>query len=215
MAKIPNWKNALSYFWPLHIERRSSALNRMLNVDLFKGKLILNTQNANYSFGRLHYVMAKSLTHAKSMGCNFGCVLILGHGGGSAAQLIHSQFNSNSKITAVEIDPIVIEVAHKWFYTQHVNLILKDAFDFVKTDLGRYDLIICDVFRDIYTPDVARSIEFYKDCHALLLEHGVFMQNLLLTESEVEIQAKKVGSVFNDIYQIQMYRSNTIYLGLK
>ena len=72
----------LSWFWPIRLERRSSPFNRVLDVDLSHGHLQLNTRQANYSFGRLHTVMEKSLARIHRDNQTYNEVLMLGYGGG-------------------------------------------------------------------------------------------------------------------------------------
>ena len=53
-------KNLLSYISPF-VSNRESEFNGNLKVMLVNGKKILNTQNANYSFGSLHRIMRFAL----------------------------------------------------------------------------------------------------------------------------------------------------------
>lgn len=210
---FPWYKNLLSYIWPLRIERKSTAHNRVLDVELYCGTLMLNTKQANYSFGRLHKIMTKVLAlYLKSNG-KPNSVLLLGYGGGSAAKIIH-QVNPNANITAVELDPGVIELAKKWFYTQNVRLFQADAIEFVKQkDSKGFDLIICDVFKDIYVPDGVRSLDFYQNCHQLLSPGGCFVQNLMIPAQEMKKQFDRFSSVFENASKFSMYESNTVFHG--
>jgi hypothetical protein len=54
-------KNLLSYILPF-VSSRESKFNGSLKVMIVNGKKILNTQNANYSFGSLHRIMRFALT---------------------------------------------------------------------------------------------------------------------------------------------------------
>ena len=96
------------FFWPIILETRHSAHNKLLEVTLKNGSLVLDTTGANYSFGALHKVMRKALKRvSKGEVVNWQNVLILVYGGGSAASIIRSKYSHAAHITAVEIDPNV------------------------------------------------------------------------------------------------------------
>ncbi|MCC7297007.1 MAG: hypothetical protein IT244_01635, partial [Bacteroidia bacterium] len=136
METIAKYKKWMSYLWPWTIERRESAYNRVLEVELYNGQLMLNSKHANYSFGRLHEVMKAVVKVVKDRGGKFDQVLLLGYGGGSAAKLIHDTA-PNAKIDAVEIDAVVVALAKKWFYANNVVFTIADAAEFVKGGNGK------------------------------------------------------------------------------
>lgn len=53
-------KNLLSYILPF-VTHKQSEYNGNLNIMLVNGKKLLNTQDANYSFGSLHRIMRFAL----------------------------------------------------------------------------------------------------------------------------------------------------------
>ena len=53
-------KKFLSYFYPF-VSNRASLYNGTLKVVFVNGKKILNTRDANYSFGSLHRIMRFAL----------------------------------------------------------------------------------------------------------------------------------------------------------
>ena len=75
-------------------------------------------------------------------------VLILGLGGGA---IIHSirYFFPQAKITCVELDPIHIQIAKKWFNIpkENVDVIQGDAYEFLAKNRKRYCWILDDVFQ--------------------------------------------------------------------
>jgi len=82
-------------------------------LTLIKGKKVLDTKNTNYSYGSLQRVMRYSLNqidlqHVKS-------ILILGLGGGSVVKTIREEKQFTGKITAIEIDPVIIQIAESEF----------------------------------------------------------------------------------------------------
>lgn len=202
----------LSWFWPIRLERRSSPFNRVLDVDLSHGHLQLNTRQANYSFGRLHTVMEKSLARIHRDNQTYNEVLMLGYGGGSAAQILR-RYHPTCNITAVELDPEVVALAQKWFYSEDIHFIVDDAIDFVRQEKGRYDLIVCDIFRDIYMPDAVRSEAFYVHCKHLLGPKGCFIHNTMGIKEEALNQEVLFRRVFPKYETLTLFTNNTIFHG--
>lgn len=57
--------------------------------------------------------------HSKSY--SFDKVLMLGYGGGSAAQIIHEKFQNDSQIVGVESDATIYDWAQRYFYSKGVK----------------------------------------------------------------------------------------------
>ena len=82
-------------------------------------------------------------------------VLILWVGGGSVIKTIVDKIKFKGKITGVEIDPEIIEIANTYFKLNTINnleIVIDDAFEFILKTKDRYDLIIVDVFEDMTMP---------------------------------------------------------------
>ena len=101
----------------------------MLEINWVNGKKVLDTQNTNYSYGNLGKVLKKALNHTPT---NFlsenASILILGMGAGDVIQQLQNNFKSNAHITAVEIDPVIIEIVLKnliLFQTANLKLYSK------------------------------------------------------------------------------------------
>lgn len=101
-------------------------------------------------------------------------VLLLGLAGGSNAHLINDLFPS-SQITAVEIDPKMIDLAFKYFNlakVRNLKIITADALDFAanlsKND--HYDLILVDCFCGQEIPKRLESLDFFFN----LKEHSTY-----------------------------------------
>lgn len=215
LKPIPFAYRLLSYIWPIHLDRRKSAHNRQLDVDIFLGKVMLNTRRANYSFGRLHVVMQKALKSANDKGCEFRNVLMLGYGGGSAAQVIRETYHAGANITAVEIDAEVVAMAKKWFYAENIDFKITDAFDYIQSCDKQFDTIICDIFRDVYMPDQSKTAAFYEECAALLSPGGIFIQNLMIPANEREKQFRLFSGIYRNAEMSLLFGTNTIFTGIR
>src|SRR5262249_18351872 len=77
-----------------------------------------------------------------------GKVLIVGLGGGAMIHFL-KHYDPQVKVEAVEIDPAVVKVADKYFGIRsggNVNVITKDALEYLKKTDAKYDVIYMDAF---------------------------------------------------------------------
>jgi spermidine synthase len=156
------FKKLISYIYPLTTKIQSKFSGK-LELTVFNGRKVLDTKNTNYSYGSLQRVLKYSLdqldmSHIKS-------ALVLGLGGGSVIQTLREDKHFEGKITAVEIDPVIIDIAANEFNitdNENSNIVCDDAWNFVLTDPVKYDLIIVDLFIDNAIPDKFLETEFWK-----------------------------------------------------
>ena len=184
------WTRLRSYFWPVTIEKRKGTLNHELEVLVYHGTLMLDTQDVNYSFGKLHEVMQGVLGKLKERRYPFDQVLILGYGGGSAAKIIHEQLNSDAQIVGVEMDAEVLSLTERYFYKRDVKLLNEDALLYVQRAVNQeweYDTIIVDVFENQYQPNWDDA--FWLNVKMLLNPNGVGILNTMLDDQ----QFRKIG----------------------
>lgn len=93
-------------------------------------------------------------------------VLLLGLAGGSNARLINKYFPS-AHITAVEIDPLMIDIGNKYFSlnkVKNMQIVIGDALNFANQMKPResYDLILVDCFEGKYIPKKLEDLDFLK-----------------------------------------------------
>ncbi len=151
---------------------------------------MLDTEYVNYSFGKLHDVMKGVLLKLKKRNYPFEQVLILGYGGGSAAQIIHEEINPDAQIVGVELDTEIVDLSEKYFYKRDVKILNEDAFLYVQRAVNQeweYDTIIVDVFENQYQPNWDDA--FWLNVKMLLNPNGVGILNTMLDDQ----QFRKIG----------------------
>jgi len=193
MYRVGLVKKLLSYFWPVTIEKSKAEWSSDLEVIVYNGKLMLDTQEVNYSFGNLHKVMELVLMRLAKKKYSFEQTLILGYGGGSAAQIIHQKIDKESQIIGIEKDAEVIRFAKKYFYSSEVKLLHEDAFDYVKKAKNngwKYSIVVIDLFRDAIVPQYDTA--FFESIYEILDENGVAVLNTMMNESEFNALGKKI-----------------------
>jgi spermidine synthase len=116
-----------------------------------------------------------------------GEVLILGLGAGTMVKLLTQKFGPVS-IDAVEIDPVIADVAKKYFglTEDNVKIIIDDAASYVNYSGEKYDLVCVDTFRWGETPSQCQKEEFYQNLTKVLKKNGVVIFNRIISDHEAE-----------------------------
>ncbi|MDF7813035.1 fused MFS/spermidine synthase [Hymenobacter sp. YC55] len=170
----------LSYVMPL-TRTVQSAINGPLEVTWYQGRKILDTRHANYSYGSLHRVMRYGLLFVAPE--QAGHTLLLGLGGGSAVAMLRQELHYQGHITAIELDPVIIEVADTEFNIRpdaHLDIICADAFEWVHTaPTGHFGLIIVDLFVDLALPAGLQTTAFWQELWRALRPGGYVLVNTL------------------------------------
>lgn len=192
-------KKLLSYLIPISIEKRKGTLNAYLEVQQYKGKLLLNAEHVNYSYGGMHKLFDALFQKTRISQYDFQSVLILGMGAGSNIKLLKDKYQYKGSITAVEKDEVVIELAHKHFDMDQypaLEIIHADAFDFVSTSENKYDLIISDLFVEANVPAVFASPEYLSNLKRISNSQSCLIYNKM---TEDPLHKKEVAKLLKDL----------------
>jgi spermidine synthase len=199
----------LSYLIPVTIYKAKSTLSTTLEVTWNNGNLVLNSQNANYSYGSLQRILKKGLRYIGFERIrNFESILVLGVAGGSVIQTLAEDVKFEGKITGVEIDADVIAVANKYFNLNKVanlEIIIDDAFEFVLKTKEKYDLIIIDIFQDIRMPNFLFEDFFIQRVQYLMKVNGFILFNTMVLSDKDKIRNLEYKAKFIDNYSIRLY----------
>lgn len=190
-------KKLLSYIYPV-TKKTASSHNGMLEISWINGKKILDSENANYSYGSLQRVLEKGIKLTSLT--NVNTVLLLGLGGGSVIKSLREKFNYKKHIHAIEIDNDVITIAKNEFNIDNSELLTienTDAFTFIEKNTTQYDLVIVDLFIDTEVPPKFYSKTFYKNLSKALNNNAFLLFNLGI-DIDKNIQIDEVFSFFND-----------------
>ncbi len=213
MYKPAFGKRLLSYLWPIRIEKLKGHSDHVLEVIVYHGKVMLDTEKVNYSFGSLHKVMKRVLYNLKNKSYPMNRVLILGYGGGSAAKIIHEEINPEAQIVGVDSDKIVLKIANKYFYTSGVKLVASGAEEYLESDKNNgwdYDTIIIDLFIDYKIPEL--SVRFWELVRDLLITDGVAFINTMLDESDFNKLGEEIKSFGFQIQPCNEIRENRVWV---
>lgn len=194
MIQIPRWRYWLSHVWEQTLETTSSEHNDYLQVSLVRGRLQLTAEDAIYSFADYYLNFRKTFKKFDfSRLPKQADVLILGLGLGSIANLLSEVYQRDYHYTAVEIDPVIVDLAAEYSLPRlsvPVEVVTADAFYFLQLNARKYDLICMDVFQDAIIPDLMESKDYLRLLKATLKPGGALIYNRLAATSEDRKESK-------------------------
>lgn len=108
-------------------------------------------------------------------------VLFLGLGGGSSPKRMWRDF-PRLRLHAVEIDPVVVDVAYRYFElprSPRLTVDVQDGRRFLATDERRWDVIAIDTFYGDSVPFHLTTLEFLELVRSRLAPGGVVVTNMI------------------------------------
>jgi spermidine synthase len=189
------FKQIASYILPLKIEVCSSMYSDLLEVTLSNGRYVLNSANANYSFGSLHAIFKGAFKDIGIENLNISNCLMLGLGGGSVVDLLRKTHHQTMPITAVEIDPVIIELGKKYFDLnthEKLSIVNMDALEFVKTSRSVYDMIVIDLYIDDVVPSVFHTKEFVLNLKNCTHKNTMILFNKMINDKNSKTEYGKL-----------------------
>lgn len=215
------FKKLFSYLIPITIYKQKSTLSRTLEVTWTDGKLVLDSENTNYSYGNLQLILRKGLKiigfeKIKSM----QNILVLGVAGGSVIRTLVDEIHFEGQITGVDIDPAVIAIANTYFHLDSIpnlEIIIDDASKYVLKTNKKFDLIIIDLFQDTKMPDFLFEFFFIDRICCLLDAKGHILFNTMhLNTKNTELNIEYVKNFDPKKYTVtkfsKMEKTNELIL---
>lgn len=194
-----------------------SSVNSSLKVrwDAERGRKILDTEHTNYSYGSLEDLLNYGLDSTPMD--NIESVLLLGMGGGCMVSSLKERYNCYAPITAVEVDPVMIEVAEKEFGvkpSEDLKIIQDDAYDYIINTSDSFDLTIIDIFIDLVVPEKFYQPEFWEAMTKVVKLNGfvLFNTGIDLTEDQVYDFLDTLPDCFAYQAMLEVYESNTLII---
>jgi spermidine synthase len=191
----------LSYLIPIKIFKKKSARSKIIEVTWANGELVLDSQNTNYSYGSLQRILRYGLRNiGYNSILNMQHILLLGVAGGSVIKTLVDEIGYKGKITGVEIDADMIQIANEYFNLNQIKqleIVIDDAFEFVLKTKNQYDLIIIDVFEDIKMPNFLFERFFSERICALLKNKGFVLFNTMILDETHNVRNRNYMAEIN------------------
>lgn len=194
-------KKILSYLLPINVYKQHSSVSKNLEVTWANGELVLDSKNTNYSYGSLQRILRIGL---ESIGFETVLksehILVLGVAGGSVIKTLSEEIGFKGRITGVEIDSEVLQIANSYFGLDKIpnlEIIVDDASKYVLKDKNKYGLIIVDIFQDTTMPDFLFEDSFQKQICELLGTKGIILFNTMCLTDKDRLRNKEYLSNIN------------------
>lgn len=176
-------------------------MSKNLEVTWANGELVLDSKNTNYSYGSLQRILRIGL---ESIGFETVLkaehILVLGVAGGSVIKTLSEEIGFKGRITGVEIDSEVLQIANSYFGLDKIpnlEIIVDDASKYVLKDKNKYGLIIVDIFQDTTMPDFLFEDSFQKQICELLDKKGIILFNTMCLTDKDRLRNKEYLSNIN------------------
>ena len=190
-----------SYLIPIKIFKKKSARSKMIEVTWANGELVLDSENTNYSYGSLQRILRYGLRNiGYNTILNMDHILLLGVAGGSVVKTLVNEIEYKGKITGVEIDSDMIQIANEYFNLNQIKqleVIIDDAFEFVLKTKHQYNLIIIDIFEDTKMPNFLFERFFSERICSLLKDHGFVLFNTMILDEAHNVRNRKYIAEIN------------------
>jgi spermidine synthase len=145
-------------------------------------------------------------------------VAVLGNAGGTTARAF-GVYYPDAEIDGVEIDPIVNEVAARYFGAgdnPRLHVIAADARPFLQTADEKYDIIFVDAYRQPYVPFYLATAEFFKLCRERLAPDGILALDISMMPGDDRLPRAIAGTLatqFPLVLRWPALRFNQLALG--
>lgn len=209
----------LSYFYPITTKIRTEK-NGIVELTYSNGRKILDSSNANYSYGSLQRILKFGLEKIEFTKVND--VLLLNLGNNSVIHTLRNDFGFTGKITAVEIDKTIIDIAMNEFELMldaNLETIHTDATEYVKNNAKKSDLLIVDIYIDAIVPSDFYTTQFWNNALQLINKNGYFIFNACIFNENSEKQMSDLLNYLRTSNSIQLFNkvegTNTLIVGTK
>lgn len=186
-------RRCCSYWRPQVLERRRTSHHPLLSVVEVRGTRRLDGRSVNHSRGGLADVLAGAFERIE-LG-RVESLLMLGFGAGSAIELLRRRHALDPRVTAVEIDPEVVELAREWFGYAHdarIEFVVADAAAWVHETHEPYELVVVDAFIEDRVPTSMQTAEFASAVARCVAPGGWLLFNCMVDDPERRTDARRV-----------------------
>lgn len=144
-------------------------------------------------------------------------ILLIGLGGGRLQMILH-HYLEQVTLHTVELDPVVVEVAERFFgicQDNRQHIIVQDGREYLRSAAAhtRYDIIMLDAYRVEGIPLHLNTQEFYNECRACLAPGGVVATNLQSGIPGYDADRKTFDAAFSHTMVFPLLGGNVVALG--
>lgn len=192
MAILPG---LLSYIVPITVWEGQGRYGP-LKLVYESGHMVVNSDHANQSWGALHEVWQQCFMDRGLERTRPGRVLILGFGAGSVASILRKELRIQAPIVGVDGDPGMLDLARTRFKVDRlggIHLVEMDAFQYLTTATGRFDLVVVDLFHELDMAPGLEDPETVRQLGTTLTENGSVCINTVVHDRVSDERSQRLG----------------------
>jgi len=189
-----------------------SIVNGKIEVIEINSKKKIIVGGAEQTGGTITGMWDKTISKIKNKRSKIKTCLVLGLGGGDVIRSILKRY-PKVDITCIEIDPVMINVAKKYFdikNTKKLNIIQRDAFEWIKKNNNRqFNLIVVDLYIGKLNPQRTDNVVLLKQLKKLLAKNGTIIYNrhyFSTKDMEYRSFVNRCREVFENVTEIVKYK---------
>ena len=179
-----------------------------IEVNFINGKVHIDGEQVNYSFGNLHYVFRQAIKLHKTEILQTKQVLILGFGAGSIAKILVNELLYNGKMIGIDAEARMIDLAKQYAGIDNWNNIElheTSALNYITKCSAEFDCILIDLFIEDVIPQECISEPFINGLKSLLKPNALILLNCLRNSTqlkELEILLSKFPALTTKVHII-------------
>jgi predicted O-methyltransferase YrrM len=224
LQKIMN--NFLQFFIPQLMETFNSEFSGKVDVFKFQNKFFIKAGQIHQSGGWAD-ALFKNVVRKFIVGVDLLVdpqsgqtrrfvptkILILGLAGGTLVKILTKMY-PNINITAVDVDPVMVDIGRKYFgLNTYKNLKIKiaDALQYIANNNEKYDLVIIDIFQGDKTPVEFAEKEFIANVLSSVIKGGYVIINRLYFSKKLKEETNQYYKNLTDWQNEVGYRVANSY----
>jgi spermidine synthase len=215
-----NLARLLSYVWPVRVWKGAGAKGE-LELTWEYGRLVVNSANANQSFGSSHRVWRAAFRDEGILHRSPATALVLGYGAGSVAHILLNELGLDTIITGVDHDEKMFQLAREHFplkRMERLRLVVADAFEFAARSSSLYDMVVVDLFEDLDFAQGVERAEFLVALRRLVSPEGLLLINTVAHDEKSALRSARLADelrlVFTEVKEHHYDVSNRVFIAL-
>ncbi len=162
------------------------------------GHLVVNSGNANQSYGNLHAIWQQCLgdLHIKTRAPR--SILILGFGAGSAAAILRNEIGIQAPILGVDGDPEMLRLAKSYFkmgQMPNLQIVQADALSFANAHTQRHDLVLVDLCHELDLAPGVDEVPFIARLRQCTENGGILCFNTIVHDRTSGLRSQRTGDL--------------------
>lgn len=125
--------------------------------------------------------------------------LMIGLGGGTFTSLLR-RVDSALQVDAVEIDPVVVQIARRFFgvaQDDRYRIHVADGREFIERSTNKFDIIVLDAYNGAGIPAHLRGRDFFELVRSRLTRRGVVTANLTIESAR---KRRRLFAAFTSVF---------------